>query len=435
MQKITDIFIDNLYKIVQEGIPDEVREQAKLCLIDYMACATGGSKMMEAECERFFRVVNPQGGNVSVIGFDYETTLHNAAFIQAMNVHATELDDGHRLGMIHLGASILSALLPVAEVEQLPIDDVLLGVVVGYEAAIRTAMAMQPSHKVRGYHTSGTCGTIGSAMAIAAAMRLSKDGMKTALSAATASAAGLLELQEDESQMKPFNLAQAAVGGITAAYAAKTRYVGPDDPIGGKRGLLAVMSENPNLEPLRNFDIVLFEIMRIYRKPYAACRHCHPAIEAALWIKNSQGIQVSDIATIDVDTYKLAVGGHDHTDIKGVASAKLSTPFSVALALTKNSANLMDFNQGTVNDTAILDLTKRVKVHVNEELTSWSPQKRAAIVKITTIDGKEFSREVDYPKGEPENPMTEKEVIGKYRDMAAYAGIDNTNKYIKDILG
>lgn len=435
MQNISDIFIDNLYKIVHDGIPEKVHEQAKLCLIDYVACAIGGSKMTGVESERFFNIVKTQGGNVAVIGFDYETTLHNAAFIQAMNVHATELDDGHRLGMIHLGASILSALLPMAEVEHLTIDDVLLGVVVGYEAAIRTAMAMQPSHKVRGYHTSGTCGTIGSAMAIATAMRLSKDGMKTALSAATASAAGLLELQEDESQMKPFNLAQAAVGGITAAYAAKTRYVGPDDPIGGKRGLLAVMSENPNLEPLRNFDIVPFEIMRIYRKPYAACRHCHPAIEAALWIKNSQGIQVSDIATIDVDTYKLAVGGHDHTDIKGVASAKLSTPFSVALALTKNSANLMDFNQGTVNDTAILDLTKRVKVHVNEELTSWSPQKRAAIVKITTIDGKEFSREVDYPKGEPENPMTEKEVIGKYRDMAAYAGIDNTNKYIKDIIG
>lgn len=436
MQNISEIFIDNLYRIVQDGTPEVVREQAKLCLIDYMACAIGGSKMMGVESKRFFKIVKSQGGNVSVIGFDYETTLHNAAFIQAMNVHATELDDGHRLGMIHLGASILSALLPVAEVEQLPIDDVLLGVVVGYEAAIRTAMAMQPSHKVRGYHTSGTCGTIGSAVAIAAAMRLSKEGMKTALSAATASAAGLLELQEDESQMKPFNLAQAAVGGITAAYAAKTGYIGPDDPIGGKRGLLSVMSENPKLEPLQDFDTVLFEIMRIYRKPYAACRHCHPAIEAALWIKESQGIQVSDIATIDVDTYKLAVGGHDHTDIKGVASAKLSTPFSVALVLMKNSANLMDFNPETVNNSAILDLAKRVKVHVNEELTSWSPQKRAAIVKITTMDGKEFSREVDYPKGEPENPMTEQEVIGKYRDMAAFSGIDNRNisDYLKYIL-
>ena len=437
MQNISDIFVGNLYKIVQNGIPEEVCEQARLCLIDYMACAMGGAKMMETEAGRFFEIVAQQGGNVSVIGCERKTTLHNAAFIQAMNVHATELDDGHRLGMIHLGASILSALLPVAEVEQMPFDHVLLGIVVGYEAAIRTAMAMQPSHKMRGYHTSGTCGTIGSAMAVATAMRLSKEGMKSALSAATASAAGLLELQEDESQMKPFNLAQAAVGGITAAYAAKAGYVGPKDPIGGKRGLLAVMSGNPNLEPLQDFDTVPYEIMRIYRKPYAACRHCHPAIEAALWIKELQGTQVSDIATIDVDTYKLAVEGHDHTDIKGVASAKLSTPFSVALALMKNSANLMDFNQGTVNDTAILDLTKRVTVRVNEELTSWSPQRRAAIVKITTTDGKVFSHEVDYPKGEPENLMTKQEMVAKYYELAAFAMVDNTqaSNYLNDILG
>ena len=437
MQNISDIFVGNLYKIVQSGIPEEVREQARLCLIDYMACALGGAKMMETEAGRFFEIVARQEGDVSVMGCERKTTLHNAAFIQAMNVHATELDDGHRLGMIHLGASILSALLPVAEVEQMPFDDVLLGIVVGYEAAIRTAMAMQPSHKMRGYHTSGTCGTIGSAMAVATAMRLSKEGMKSALSAATASAAGLLELQEDESQMKPFNLAQAAVGGITAAYAAKAGYVGPNDPIGGKRGLLAVMSENPTLEPLQDFDTVPYEIMRIYRKPYAACRHCHPAIEAALWIKETHGIQPLDIVSIDVDTYKLAVGGHDHTDIKGVASAKLSTPFSVALALIKNSANLMDFNLETVNDSPILDLTKKVTVRVNEELTSWSPQRRAAIVKITTTDGKVFSHEVDYPKGEPENPMSKQEVIAKYFDLAAFAMVDNTQagNYLNDILG
>lgn len=437
MQNISDVFVDNLYKIVQEDVPDEVREQARLCLIDYLACAMGGAKMMEAETGRFFETVAPQGGNVSVTGFDKKTTLHNAAFIQAMNVHATELDDGHRLGMIHLGASILSALLPVAEVEHLTFDDVLLGIVVGYEAAIRTAMAMQPSHKVRGYHTSGTCGTIGSAMAIAVAMRLPKEGMKTSLSAATASAAGLLEMQEDESQMKPFNLAQAAVGGITAVYAAKTGFVGPNDPLGGKRGMLAVMAENPKLELLMDFETVPYEIMRIYRKPYAACRHCHPAIEAALWIKETHGIQPLDIASIDVDTYNLAVGGHDHSVIKGVASAKLSTPFSVALALIKNSANLMDFNQGTINDARVLELMKKVRVHINDELTSWSPQKRAAIVKITTTNGVVFSHEVDYPKGEPENPMTRQEVIEKYLELAAFAGIDNkqTSNYLKDILG
>lgn len=436
MQNVSDIFVDNLYKIVQEGMPDEVREQARLCLIDYLACAMGGAKMMEAETGRFFEIVAPQGGNVSVTGFDKKTTLHNAAFIQAMNVHATELDDGHRLGMIHLGASILSALIPVAEVEHLAFDDVLLGIVVGYEAAIRTAMAMQPSHKVRGYHTSGTCGTIGSAMAIAAAMRLPKEGMKTSLAAATASAAGLLEMQEDESQLKPFNLAQAAVGGITAAYTAKTGFVGPDDPIGGKRGLLTVMSENPKTEPLTDFGTVPFEIMRIYRKPYAACRHCHPAIEAALWIKKEHSLRPSDIAAIEVDTYKLAAGGHDHIDIKGLASAKLSTPFSVALALIKDSANIMDFTQETVTDATILDLTQKVRVNINDELTSWSPQKRAAIVKITTSNGNVFCHEVDYPKGEPENPMTQHEVIEKYQRLGTYAGVNDKQieKTLNNIL-
>lgn len=417
MQNLSDIFVGNLYRIVQNGVPEAVREQARLCLHDYSACAMGGAKMMKEETKKFFDIVAPQGGNVSVIGFDQKTTLHNAAFIQAMNVHATELDDGHRLGMIHLGASIISALLPVAEVERLSNEDVLLGIVVGYEAAIRTAMAMQPSHKVRGYHTSGTCGTIGAAMSIAAAMHMPKQIMKTALSAATASASGLLEMQEDESQLKPYNLAHAAVGGITAAYAAKTGFVGPNDPLGGKRGLLAVMSENAKIEPLTDFSTVPYEIMRIYRKPYAACRHCHPAIEAALWLKENYNLHIEDIASIDIETYQLAVAGHDHTDIQGVASAKLSTPFSVALALFKSTANLNDFCQETISNELILSLTQKVKVHINDELTSWSPQKRAAIVKITNLRGEILCHEVDYPKGEPENPMTRAEVESKYFDL------------------
>lgn len=436
MQNISDIFIDNLYKIVEGTIPEDVRLQARLCLIDYWACAIGGAKMMEKENHKFFDIVAHQGGNVSVIGFDHKTTLHNAAFIQAMNVHATELDDGHRLGMIHLGASVISALLPIAEVEQLAFDDILLGIVIGYETAIRIAMTMQPSHKVKGYHTSGTCGTIGSAMAIAAAMKFSKEEMKTTLSAAIASAAGLLEMQEDESLLKPYNLAQAAVGGITAAYTAKSGFLGPNNPIGGKRGLWAVMSEKPKIEPITDFETIPFEIMRIYRKPYAACRHCHPAIEGALRIKENHGIEPLDIVSIDIDTYKLAVGGHDHTEIKGVSSAKLSTPFSVALALIKNSTNLMDFNEETVNDATILKLTQKVKINVSDELTSWSPQKRAATVKITTNNGSIFSYEVHYPKGEPENPMNQQDILAKYHELIAYSGKDyiETNIFLKDIL-
>lgn len=403
-------------------------EQARLCAMDYVGCATAGARMMEKQNRQFLADVARQGGNSTVIGHETKTTLHNAAFLNAMNAHATELDDGHRLGMIHLGASIFSALMPVAELEGIAKEDVLRGAVVGYEAAVLTAMAMQPSHKMRGYHTSGTCGTIGAAMAIAAALHFTKHEMKNVLSAAVAGAAGLLEMQEDDSELKPYNLAHAAVSGITAAYAALAGYSGPSDPMGGKRGLLAVMSENPNIEVLSNYIEDRYEIERIYRKPYAACRHCHPAIEAALKIKHNHGLMANDIASVLVETYKLAVGGHDHKSIQGVASAKLSTPFSVALALVKDQAGIDDFNPVNIHDNTILDLCQRVDVIVNDELTSWSPQKRAAIVSITTDEGNTYSWEVDYPKGEPENPMTCSEVEEKYKLLTKDS---NTNSYYK----
>lgn len=435
MMNITDSFIDHLYAMANEILPERVMEQAALCAIDYIGCAAAGSKMMEARNKQFLNTVKKQGGESNVIGTNYKTTLHNAAFLNAMNAHATELDDGHRLGMIHLGASVFSALMAVAELEDISKEKVLQGAVVGYEAAVLLAMAMQPSHKVRGYHTSGTCGTVGSAMAIAAAVHFTKSEMKNALSAATAGAAGLLEMQENDSELKPYNLAHAAVAGITAAYAAKAGYSGPADPIGGRRGMLAVMSENAKTELLTQFEPDRYEIERIYRKPYAACRHCHPAIEAALTIKHEHGIEPADIATIQVETYKLAVGGHDHRDIQGVASAKLSTPFSVALALVTDKAGMDDFNITTINNKTILGLCQRVEVVSNEELTSWSPQKRAAIVNITTKENVRYSCEIDYPKGEPENPMTRKEVIEKFIVLAASAGmsdkqIENYSKYV-----
>lgn len=416
---ITNSFVDHLFEMSQRTLPERIMEQAKLCAMDYVGCATAGARMMEERNRHFLAIVAKQGGNSTVIGHETKTTLHNAAFLNAMNAHATELDDGHRLGMIHLGASIFSALLPVAEQEGIAKEDVLRGAVVGYEAAVLSAMAMQPSHKLRGYHTSGTCGTIGAAMAIAAALHFTKHEMKNALSAAVAGAAGLLEMQEDDSELKPYNLAHAAVSGITAAYAALAGYSGPSDPIGGKRGLLAVMSEHPNIEVLSNYIEDRYEIERIYRKPYAACRHCHPAIEAALRIKHEHGLKVDDIASVLVETYKLAVGGHDHKSIQGVASAKLSTPFSVALALVKDQAGIDDFNLANIHDNTILDLCQRVDVIVNDELTSWSPQKRAAIVSITTDEGNTYSWEVDYPKGEPENPMTCSEVEEKYKACLA----------------
>ena len=409
---ITDIFVDYLYGLSVSDLRAEAIEQARLCLLDYKGVANAGAKMLEKKGSDFLVRVLNQGGKVSVVGFPQKTTLHNAAFLNAMSAHMAELDDGHRAGQIHLGASIISAILPVAEVEKLSEESVLRGIVVGYEAAIRLAMAINPAHKLRGYHTSGTCGTIGVAVAIAAALKFSQEQMKVAVSAAVASASGLLEMQEDESELKPFNLAHAAVGGITAAYCAMAGFKGPDDAIGGKRGFLSVMTENPKIQYLSEFDEPYLQIEKIYRKLYAACRHAHSAIEAAITLRNQYQIAPSTISSILIETYGMAIKGHDHKEIKGIQSAKMSVPFSVALALKTGNAGLRDYNEKNLTDKEIQRLTRLVNMIEDPEISSWLPGKRAAQVTIVS-GGKAHMTCVEYPKGEPENPMRESEIFEK----------------------
>lgn len=409
---ITDIFVGHLYRMSSSPIGEIAIEQARLCLLDYKEVTQVGSGIFKEHINVFLDNAKNQGGDVSIIGRTERTTLQNAAFLNAMSAHVTELDDGHRQGQIHLGASIISALLPVAEVEGLSEDDIMRGIVVGYEAAIRLAMAMNPSHKLRGYHTSGTCGTIGTSMAIAAAMRFSLPQMKTALSAAAASAAGLLELQENDSELKPYNIAQAAVGGITAAYCGLTGFKGPDDALGGRRGMLAVMTDYPKLEYLTSFLEDYYQIEKIYRKPYAACRHAHSAIEAALILKNKHDFDLRDIERVRIETYGMAITGHDHKDVRGIQSAKMSVPFSVALALVRGHAGIKDYTEDAVNDKTVRAVLNKIEMIENQEMNSWLPNKRAARVVIILTDDS-YSELIEYPKGEPENPMCEDDLINR----------------------
>src|SRR5690606_28432317 len=115
-----------------------------------------------------------------------------AALVNGMHAHVAELDDGERFGMFHPGAPILSALLSVANEKNISGTAFLRGIVIGYEAAIRVASALQPGLKDQGYHATGVCGTIGAAIGIGAALGFSKQQLKGAFSAAATSASGIL---------------------------------------------------------------------------------------------------------------------------------------------------------------------------------------------------------------------------------------------------
>ena len=102
-------------------------------------------------------------------------------------------------------------------------------------------------------------------------------------------------------------------------------------------------------------------------------------------------------------------------------------PFAVALALCKGSAGMEDFNEANVTEAEILALTRKVKVVENEELSALVPKKRASILNVIMKDGTILSHRVDYPKGEPENPLTEEELIRKFNSLAMASGVSEEN--------
>ena len=360
-------------------------------------------------------------GDIKVLGYD-EINIEGAmaSFINAYNAHSLELDDGNRFGMIHLGATIISSILSVYQQFQLDIDKILSGIIIGYEAAVKIAKSIQPSHKKKGFHTSGTCGVIGSAVACSFSLGFSKSQLKRAITAAVASSSGLLEIQENNSEMKPYNLANAAKNGYTAAiFGGFTEFKVPEDILGGKRGFLRLFSDNFSYnEFTENSDY--FEIENVYFKKYASCRHCHSAIEAIIAIKND--VDISQIKKIEVNTYDLAVEGHSSNIINNSSSAKLSIPYSVAIALLTGECSLNSFDEINLKRKDLKELIRKIEIKSNDDFSKLFPKKRIAKVRVIQQNNQFFENIVEYAKGDPENPMSKKEVIDKFYALMNYAG-------------
>lgn len=434
MENLSDQFLSSVYRLQNTDMPSSANLLARACILDFIGCSLAGAcvygNRLAAFCQEYSEI-----GTSSLIGrHGRMVSLPISAMLNAVSAHAIELDDGHRIGMLHLGAPIISSLLAVAEKEDVSAVDFIRGVIIGYEVAIRLACCVQPGCKLRGYHATGTCGTVGAAMGIATALHFDKEQMKSAFSAAMTSAAGLLEMIEGDSEMKPFNAGHAAMDGVTAAYIGKARFKAPGDALGGKRGFLNAMTDNPKLEYLTDFSSGKYMIEGIYMKPYAACRHCHPAIEAALHIRKKNGFNLDEVESIQVDTYKLAVGGHDHIKIDGINSAKMSIPYSLAVALSTGKAGLDEYTDSYITDSRIQFITDKVSVNAIDELTELCPQKRVAVVTVRTTKG-DYKERVDYPKGEPENPLTHQELEDKFRELAIYGGLtpEECDKVIKEL--
>lgn len=415
---LTDKFINKICSIKYEDITPNAIQDVKTCLIDTLGVTIAGAKDLK---EKEDALVALLGGDevVCPIGREKKTSLLNAIFLNGLSSHFLELDDGVRYGVVHPSAPLFSALIPIAIVHKAEWKDFLLGAICGYETSIRIASSIQPYHYSAGFHPTATCCTLGVAVGVAVMLGYTRDEVKHAFSAASIASYGTLKVLEDVSELKPYNCAKAALNGYIAATMAKAGFVGPNDALLGDTGFLKMMASHYDEDRLIG-DRDYFMVEKIYLKPYASCRHTHPEIEAAFKIRLEDNFDIHRVTNIEVITYKGVIGKHDSNEIFGEASARMSIPYSIAVALYTGKAGIDEFEVPYIEDPLILKLCKMVVIKGDKEISRLVPDKRVAILNVTQNNGKTFSCRVDYPKGEPENPLSKEELYTKFLAMCLH---------------
>lgn len=413
-------YVDRIEYFLEYEWNTETREAAKACLLDYSAVLIAGSRQLAQRHSAYLAAFDGKGSSL-VAGMHTKADEYTACLLNGMSAHTLELDDGHRYGMLHPSVPVISPLLAILEKENISAENLLRGIGAGYEAMIRLACMIQPVHTKKGFFATATCGTVGAAVAVSVAREYPHEQILSAVSAALTSAAGISEMMTGDSELLPYNAAKAGLNGLISANIAYCSYKGPADALGGKKGFIPSFNGSINEE---RFDSALGMsgcLFNVYRKAYASHRQVHPPVEAALFLRKDNKIKAENIKKVYVSTYDLAVFGHDNTEVHSLSAAKMSIPYTVAVALLYGKSGLDAFTQELVQDENVRKLAKKINVSVSSELSALVPEKRAALVTVTCRDGSEYTRRVDYPKGEPENPLTEDEMYEKVRGLMVFA--------------
>ncbi len=409
---ITGKFADFITITNYEKLPKNIVDQAKLCFLDFLGVTLRGSKNRSSQA---INNIVKESSESTIIGHKRANIL-DSALANGIAAHSLDLDDGHRFAQMHPGACVIPAALSTCEAYNKNGKEFISSIVAGYEVAISLGILVNPEHRNKGFHSTGTCGTFGAAAAACCALNLNKTETINALGLAGTQASGLLESDHSGSMGKHLHAGKSAHSGVLSALLSKEGFTGASSIIEGKEGFISAMANGCIKD--KKLEIGNFHILDIYFKKYPICRHLHSTIDAAVNILNKNSIKKEDIQKILVKTYKIAAN-HDNYDPKTNEAIRQSLPVSLAIAVKNGKLSLDNLK----TDAEIAKISSKIVTECDENLDGLYPYKRSSKVIIQTED-QSYSECVDLPKGEPENQFTKSELIDKFIELNPEVSID-----------
>ncbi|MEZ5652014.1 MAG: MmgE/PrpD family protein [Burkholderiaceae bacterium] len=414
--------------LFEQPIGAAERARAARHLLDWLACALAGLNTEAGAALRGFGRTKAQTsasvrapGALPALGvgpLDRESAL----LINGALGNILEMDDIHRTAILHPGPVVAPVALTLAIERGLGGHACLDAIVRGYDAMIRVGRSLGRGH-YRAFHPTATAGAFGAAAAAGDLLGLDAVRLRDALGHAGSVAGGLWQTRLEPSMTKSWHNACAARHGVLAAELAAHGFTAPAQILEGKLGLYAAMCPNPL--PAQVAAQGPWALLDTGIKPWPACRHAHPALEAALRLRPRLAGRAR-VCRVLVETYDEALRFCDQPEPATVLQAKFSLQHVVAFTLVAGAPGLDDFDDGARQRPDVLALRRRIEVRGRQAFSEAFPERYGAEVLVWTEDRHDddpIRVQVDDALGDPARPLDDDDLLAKVGDTMRWAGL------------
>lgn len=409
-----------------EDVPPAVQERAAHHVLDAIGIAHASSRYDFAHRALTALQGLAGPGTVPVFGLPARLPPRDAAIMNGLLCHGLDFDDTHLGGVIHPTAAVFPAAFAAALHAGASGAEMLLAYVAGVEAATRIAAVAKGAFHAAGFHPTGVVNAFAAALAAGRLFGLAERELVHAQGIALATASGSLEFLEDGAWTKRLHPGWAAQAGINAAAMARQGFTGATRPYSGRYGLynayLGQGAQGLDLSRATAGLGTVWELEATSIKPFPACHFTHACIDAALVLR--EDVPAEAIGTIEalVPHQVIPVVCEPQANKQRPANAydaQFSVPFLVAAAWLRGRLTLAELEPEVLADPAILALAARTS-HAADPHSPF-PRTYSGELVVRLRDGRTLRHREEVNRGAPDRPLSNADIIEKYRGNAALA--------------
>ena len=401
-----------------EDCPPEAVETARRAILDCLGVMLAGS--VEPAARIVADVARAEGGSplATVVGTPLRTGAVWAALANGTAAHALDFDDTNFAMMGHPSAPVLSAALAAGELTMADGRALVHAFLLGFEVETTMAAVINPPHYEKGFHATGTLGTMGAAAAAARLLGLDAAQTRAALAVAASQASGLKE--NFGTMTKPFHAGHAARSGMLSALLARDGFTASEQAIEGPQGYFAVLGAGKREEQALESLGTPWKILEtgVAVKPYPSCACTHSIIDSALELRRTHTITPEQVAEVTVGVNAAVPRILIHSNPRSGLEAKFSGEFSAAAALCDGRVGIRTFRDDKTDDPAIRALMPRVRLVVDPAIPGDLERHMWTRVTVRLRDGREVAIAPRPVPGHPGLPLSMDQLREKFMDCA-----------------